>query len=26
VIHKPFEFEGLLRAIEGVQHHALATG
>lgn len=21
VVHKPFEFHGLLRAIEGVQHH-----
>ena len=22
VVHKPFEFEGLLRAIEGVSHHS----
>lgn len=23
VVHKPFEFHGLLRAIEGAQHHTL---
>ena len=25
VVHKPFEFNGLLRAIEGVQHHSLVA-
>ena len=25
VVHKPFEFHGLLRAIEGVQHHSLVA-
>jgi len=26
VVHKPFEFDGLLRTIEGVSHQAHAGG